>query len=124
MVASVAHVFSWFSDGSWERHHLDPGIADFTFGNPQELPLPGLVDALQRHAVPQDKDWFAYKMSEEEPRTVVAESLRRRTGDRVPGRGRRDDRGRVRGARRDDPGGRATPATRSSTSRRPGSSTS
>ena len=80
MVASVAHVFSWFSDGSWERHHLDPGIADFTFGNPQELPLPGLVDALQRHAVPQDKDWFAYKMSEEEPRTVVAESLRRRTG--------------------------------------------
>ena len=57
-----------------------PGIADFTFGNPQELPLPGLVDALQRHAVPQDKDWFAYKMSEEEPRTVVAESLRRRTG--------------------------------------------
>ena len=80
MVASVAHVFSWFQDGSWERHHLDAGIADFTFGNPQELPLPGLVDALQRNAVPQDKDWFAYKMSEEEPRTVVAESLRRRTG--------------------------------------------
>ena len=80
MVASVEHVFSWFSDGSWERHHLDPGIADFTFGNPQELPLPGLVDALQRNAVPQDKDWFAYKMSEEEPRSVVAESLRRRTG--------------------------------------------
>ena len=80
MVASVAHVFSWFQDGSWERHHLDEGIADFTFGNPQELPLPGLVDALQRNAVPQDKDWFAYKMSEEEPRTVVAESLHRRTG--------------------------------------------
>ena len=80
MVASVAHVFSWFRDGSWERHHLDPGVADFTFGNPQELPLPGLVDALQRNAVPGDKDWFAYKMSEEEPRGVVAESLRRRTG--------------------------------------------
>ncbi len=79
MVASVDHVFSWFRNGSWERHHLDPGIADFTFGNPQELPLPGLVDALQRNAVPQDKDWFAYKMSEEEPRQVVAESLRRRT---------------------------------------------
>ena len=80
MVASVEHVFSWFRNGSWERHHLDPGIADFTFGNPQELPLPGLVDALQRNAVPQDKDWFAYKMSEEEPRQVVAASLRRRTG--------------------------------------------
>ena len=80
MVASVEHVFSWFRNGSWERHHLDPGIADFTFGNPQEMPLPGLVDALQRNAVPRDKDWFAYKMSEEEPRQVVAESIRRRTG--------------------------------------------
>ena len=44
MVASVAHVFDWLNGGDWERHHLDPGIADFTFGNPQELPLPGLVD--------------------------------------------------------------------------------
>ena len=80
MLGSVAHVFDWFRDGPFERHRADPGIADFTFGNPQELPLPGLVDALQRHAVPQDKDWFAYKFSEPEPRRVVAESLRRRTG--------------------------------------------
>ena len=80
MVGSVAHVFDWLSGGSWERHHLDPGVADFTFGNPQEMPLPGLVDALQRHAIPQDKDWFAYKFSEAEPRGIVAESLRRRTG--------------------------------------------
>ena len=49
MVDSVAHVFDWFGGGPWERHHLDPGIADFTFGNPQEMPLPGLVGALQRH---------------------------------------------------------------------------
>jgi aspartate aminotransferase len=39
-----------------------------------------LVDTLQRHAVPQDKDWFAYKFSEESSRQVVAESLRGRTG--------------------------------------------
>jgi aspartate aminotransferase len=80
MVESVEHVFSWFNGGSWQRHHLDPGVADFTFGNPQELPLPGLVDALQRHAAPRDKDWFAYKMSEPEPRAVLAASLRARTG--------------------------------------------
>ena len=80
MVASVAHVFGWFNGGDWERHHLDPGIADFTFGNPQELPLPGLVDTLQRNAVPENKDWFAYKFSEEEPRSVVVASLRERTG--------------------------------------------
>lgn len=80
MTASVDHVFDWFADGPWERHHLDPDIADFTFGNPQEMPLSGLVDALQRNAVPQNKDWFAYKFSEAEPRQVVADSLRRRTG--------------------------------------------
>jgi len=80
MIGSVAHVFEWFSDGPWEHHHLDPDIADFAFGNPQEMPLPGLVDALQRNALPQNKDWFAYKFSEAEPRRVVADSLRRRTG--------------------------------------------
>jgi aspartate aminotransferase len=80
MVGSVAHILDWFEHGGWDRHHLDPDVADFTFGNPQELPLPGLVDALQRHAEPRDKDWFAYKLSEEEPRRVVADSLQRRTG--------------------------------------------
>lgn len=80
MVGSVAHVFDWFNGGDWQRHHLDPDVADFAFGNPQEMPLPGLVDALQRNAVPQDKDWFAYKFSEEEPRAVVAASLQARTG--------------------------------------------
>ena len=103
MVASVEHVFSWFMSGDWEQHHLDPGVADFTFGNPQELPLPGLVDALQRTPIPRDKDWFAYKISEEEPRSVVAASLRERTGIEYRARGHRDDRRRVRCARRHDP---------------------
>ncbi len=80
MVANVANIFDWFDDGPWRRHHLDPGVADFTFGNPQEMPLTGLVDALQRNAIPQDKDWFAYKLSESQPRRIVAESLKRRTG--------------------------------------------
>jgi len=80
MVANVAHIFEWIQHGPWQRHQHDPGVADFAFGNPQEMPLAGLVDTLQRNAVPQDKDWFAYKLSEAEPRRIVAESLRRRTG--------------------------------------------
>ena len=99
MVASVAHVFDWFQGGSWERHHLDPGIADFAFGNPQELPLPGLVDALQRNAVPHDKDWFAYKFSEPEARRVVVDTLRRRTGIAFEPEDVGHDGGRLRGAR-------------------------
>lgn len=53
----------------------DPHIADFTFGNPQEMPLPGLVAAIREQATPQNKDWFAYKTSEEAPRTFLAERL-------------------------------------------------
>ena len=53
----------------------DPLACDFALGNPQEMPLPGFVEALQRAIVPQDKDWFAYKLSEPESQAVVAESL-------------------------------------------------
>ena len=53
----------------------DPRIADFTFGNPQEMPLPGLVAAIREQAVPQNKDWYAYKTSEEAPQTFLAERL-------------------------------------------------
>ena len=53
----------------------DPGICDLTFGNPHEMPLPGLVDAIRHHAVPLNKDWFAYKTSEPEPQAFLAERL-------------------------------------------------
>ena len=53
-----------------------PGVCDFVLGNPQEMPLPGFVDAIRRHAEPQDKDWFAYKWSEPAAQEVVAKALR------------------------------------------------
>ena len=43
-----------------------PETADFTFGNPHEMPLPGLVAALRAAPSRCDKDWFAYKTSEPE----------------------------------------------------------
>ncbi len=54
----------------------DPEIFDFTFGNPQEMPIPGFAESLQKWAVPRNKDWYAYKLSEPEARECVAESLR------------------------------------------------
>jgi aspartate aminotransferase len=57
----------------WRRQ---PGVSDFVLGNPQEMPLPGFVDAIRRHAEPKDKDWFAYKWSEPEARDAVAKALR------------------------------------------------
>lgn len=60
----------------WDAERGAPDACDLMLGNPQEMPLPGLVSALQRHTVPQDKDWFAYKRSEVTPRAAVAEALR------------------------------------------------
>ncbi|HET7678272.1 MAG TPA: aminotransferase class I/II-fold pyridoxal phosphate-dependent enzyme [Candidatus Limnocylindrales bacterium] len=83
---SVAPILSFLSDSTYIKRRYEPGGADFVFGNPQEMPLPGLVAALQRHATPADKDWFAYKMSEPEPVKVVIGSLRERTGIRYDAR--------------------------------------
>ena len=71
---------TFMNDSPWARRRFEPDVADFTFGNPHDLPLPAYVEALQRHAVPENADWFAYKNSEPEPQAIVAASLRAFTG--------------------------------------------
>ncbi|HET8970765.1 MAG TPA: aminotransferase class I/II-fold pyridoxal phosphate-dependent enzyme, partial [Candidatus Nanopelagicales bacterium] len=61
---------------AWDAARTAPDACDLMLGNPQDMPLTGLVEAIRLHAVPQHKDWFAYKRSEAEPRAVVARSLR------------------------------------------------
>jgi aspartate aminotransferase len=63
----------------WGRRG-SPGVADFMVGNPQEMPLPELVEVLKRNLEPQDRNWFAYKLNEPEARVPVARSLTRLTG--------------------------------------------
>ncbi len=76
---SVAPFLSFFG-GPFATLNRDPDIANFAVGNPQEMPLPAYVDVLQRHVVPQDKDWFAYKLSEPASQRTVAATLSERTG--------------------------------------------
>jgi aspartate aminotransferase len=64
----------------YEERTQAPDVSDFAVGNPHDMPLPGFVDTLQRWTIPQNKDWFAYKMNEEEARTTVCETLRARRG--------------------------------------------
>lgn len=68
------------TQSAWARRRFEPDVADFAFGNPHDVPMPAYVDALQRHAVPENKDWFAYKNSEPESQAIVAASLRDFTG--------------------------------------------
>ena len=69
----------YFSSPYAERR-ADPAIADFTFGNPHEMPLEGLVAAIRDGAVPRREDWFAYKTSEEEPQAFLAGAVGRELG--------------------------------------------
>jgi len=59
----------------WEKHRHQPGIADFAFGNPQEIVVDGFASALASATVPLDKNHYAYKFSEEESRRAVASHL-------------------------------------------------
>jgi aspartate aminotransferase len=78
---SVAPFLSFFT-GPFSELNREPDIANFAVGNPQEMPLPAYAEALQRHAQPLDKDWFAYKLSEPASQRTVADTLTARTGMR------------------------------------------
>ncbi|MBL8660077.1 MAG: aminotransferase class I/II-fold pyridoxal phosphate-dependent enzyme [Rhodospirillales bacterium] len=73
--AAFAAVKAFYFTSRYGQRRRDPAICDFTFGNPQEMPLSGLVAALRERAIPHDKGWFAYKTSEEDPRAFLAERL-------------------------------------------------
>jgi aspartate aminotransferase len=78
--AAFSSVKRFYSSSRYAEQRSDPGISDFTFGNPHELPLPGLVMAIRERARPHDKNWFAYKTSEEEPQAFLAEHVGRELG--------------------------------------------
>jgi aspartate aminotransferase len=70
---TMARLERWFTNPKLARKA--PEIADFLFGNPQDMPIPGFVAALQAWSQPQSPDWFAYFSGQEHARTVVAQSL-------------------------------------------------
>ncbi len=73
-------VLSFIGDEVSVERVMRPEACDFRFGNPQEMPLPEIQKALTKWAVPQNKDWFAYKFSEPKAQQVAAASLRTRVG--------------------------------------------
>jgi len=78
--AAFAAVKQFYFASRYGERRLEPGISDFTFGNPHEMPLPGIVSAIRQRAEPLDKNWFAYKTSEEEPQAFLAEHVGRELG--------------------------------------------
>ena len=73
----IAKYERWTADGSADT-------CDFALGNPQTMPLEAFVTALREAAIPKDKAWYAYKMSEPSSREIVSKSLERLTGLQFP----------------------------------------
>jgi len=73
---AFAAVRRFYLESRYADARFGPDVCDFTFGNPHEMPLPGLVSAIRERAIPHDENWFAYKSSEEEPQAFLAERLR------------------------------------------------
>jgi aspartate aminotransferase len=78
--AAFAPVKHFYFESRYAERRLEEGINDFTFGNPHELPLLGVVKAIRDRAIPHDKNWYAYKTSEEEPQAFLAEHAGRELG--------------------------------------------
>src|SRR4051812_16595649 len=55
---SLRPLLEFLNTSAHARRNGDATISDFVFGNPHEMPLEGLVDAIRRHAVPENKNWF------------------------------------------------------------------
>jgi aspartate aminotransferase len=69
-----------FDDPVFVRLFAEAGesACNFITGNPQEMPLPGYVEALQRAAVPQHPSWFSYGKNQSGARTAIVQTLRTR----------------------------------------------
>jgi aspartate aminotransferase len=75
LVQALGPVLWFFRESTWSKRAGDQTMCDFVAGNPHDPPLPELVDALQRHAVPRTKDHFAYMQNNEDSQRVAAEAL-------------------------------------------------
>lgn len=73
--ATFAAVRDFYFTSRYGARRQDPDICDFTFGNPHEAPLDGVVAAIREHALPRGTSWFAYKTSEPDPQAFVADRL-------------------------------------------------
>jgi aspartate aminotransferase len=81
-------LFDFARRSGYQERRLEPGVLDFTFGDPHEMPMPEYVEALRAATVPQDELWFAYRFSQLPAQEAAAAGLRRLvdlpwTADRV-----------------------------------------
>ena len=71
---------------TWDRHRHDPEVADFAFGNPQEIAVDGFAQALAAATKPTDKHHYEYKALRGRDTAVGGQIPRDVAGPAVPAR--------------------------------------
>ncbi len=85
-VASVAAatpfqlLYEFYRLSGYEHRRHEPGVLDFTFGDPHDPPSQAYVDILRDALVPQHELWFAYNFGDAKAIEAATESLRRHLG--------------------------------------------
>jgi aspartate aminotransferase len=78
---AVSRILSGFlEDIDYFTREKQPGVLDFTFGNPREMAPEAYVSTLRTALTPQRADWFAYKQYEPAAQETAAASLGQLTG--------------------------------------------
>jgi aspartate aminotransferase len=73
---AVESPLEFFTRSVWAGRRAQPGVADFAFGSPHEMPLPGVVNALREWSQPLTRDWFGYRTSDQDAQAEVVTLLR------------------------------------------------
>jgi aspartate aminotransferase len=76
-VPTLRLLTAYLNTSTHARRQYEPGICDFMFGNPHQMPQEAYVQALRDVLTPRNELWFAYKTNGVEARQAAAESLQR-----------------------------------------------
>ncbi len=73
-------LYEFYRLSGYNQRRLEPGVLDFTFGDPHDPPSQEYVQILREATVPQHELWFAYRTGHPEAVEAAAASLRRHLG--------------------------------------------
>ncbi|HKH07939.1 MAG TPA: aminotransferase class I/II-fold pyridoxal phosphate-dependent enzyme [Agromyces sp.] len=73
-------LYEYYRLSGYEQRRHEPGVLDFTFGDPHDPPSQAYVEILRDALVPQHELWFAYNFGDAAAVAAATESLSRHLG--------------------------------------------
>jgi aspartate aminotransferase len=73
-------LYDFYRLSGYQRRRHEPGVLDFTFGDPHDPPSEAYVEILRDSLIPQHELWFAYNTGDEKAIEAATGSLRRHLG--------------------------------------------